>query len=63
METYNINSNFKSYVDRYCVKHKKTVEEALQDRIVCEVEKQYIKNVSRVAGYSDYFMGKFTEVK
>lgn len=63
METYNTNSNFRHYVDKYCAQRHKSVEEALQDKIVQGVEKYHIEKASRVAGYSEHFMNKFTEVR
>ena len=41
MEFYNTNQDFKEYVDRYSIKHKVTVEEALNHALVQEVEKMY----------------------
>jgi hypothetical protein len=41
MEAYNTNQDFKEYVDRYCNKHKVTVEEALNHALVQEVGKMY----------------------
>ena len=41
METYNSNENFKTIVDKYCVKHGITVEEALKHYIIREIEKSY----------------------
>jgi len=41
MEAYNTNQDFKEYVDRYCNKHKVTVEEALTHAIVRAVEEDY----------------------
>ena len=43
-EFYNNNADFKSYVDKYCNKHKCTVEESLKHKIVEEVYKQYKEN-------------------
>lgn len=43
MEFYNTNKDFREYVDKYCRKHKCTVEEALTHVIVKEVEKLYRK--------------------
>ena len=43
-EYYNSNMDFKAYVDRYCVKDKYTVEEALKHKIIEEVYKQYKEN-------------------
>lgn len=34
MDFYNQNEDFKRYVDRYCFKHNKSVEEALKDSMV-----------------------------
>lgn len=41
MEAYETNKDFKEYVDRYCMKHKCTVEEALTHAIVRAVEEDY----------------------
>lgn len=38
---YEQNEDFKRYVDRYCVKHKCTVEEALQHYLVRMVGRMY----------------------
>lgn len=38
---YNENSDFKEYVDRYCKKHKCTVDEALTHALVKEVYELY----------------------
>lgn len=43
-EFYNCNEDFKAYVDRYCEKHKCTVEEALKHKIVECVYEQYKEN-------------------
>lgn len=40
-EFYNENADFKGYVDRYCKKHKVTVDEALAHEIVKQVYLQY----------------------
>lgn len=36
-EFYNSNADFKAYVDKYCKKHKYTVEEALEHALVKDV--------------------------
>ena len=36
---YDRNEDFKRYVDRYCFKHGKTVDEAVKDYIVIEYGK------------------------
>lgn len=41
MEFYKTNKDFRVYVDKYCQKHKCTVEEALTHALVKEVEKAY----------------------
>ena len=41
MELYKSNKDFREYVDKYCRKHKCTVEEALSHELVKEVEKAY----------------------
>ena len=38
---YARNSDFTAYVDKYCVKHRGTVEEALQHYLVRMVGRQY----------------------
>ena len=38
---YNTNQDFREYVERYCWKHKCTVEEALTHAIVRAVEEDY----------------------
>ena len=38
---YARNSDFKRYVDKYCVKHRCTVEEALQHYLVRMVGRMY----------------------
>lgn len=38
---YARNADFKSYVDRYCVKHRCTVEEALQHYLVQMAGRMY----------------------
>ena len=43
-EFYNTNTDFKNYIDKYCKKHKCTVEEALQHKLVKEVYEQYKEN-------------------
>lgn len=40
-EFYNSNADFKTYIDKYCKKHKCTVEEALEHKLVKEVYEQY----------------------
>lgn len=41
MDTYRTNEHFREIVDKYCVKHGITVEEALQHYLIKEIEKQY----------------------
>lgn len=41
MEEYKANPDFKKYVDRYCVKHEITVEEALEHELVKSVGEYY----------------------
>lgn len=41
MDFYNTNQDFREYVERYCRKHKCTVEEALTHAIVRAVEEEY----------------------
>ena len=46
---YNSNTDFKEYVERYCKKHKCTVEEALKHKVVedvCEHYKEHNKSKS-----------------
>ena len=38
-ELYKANADFRRYVDRYCFKHRKTVDEAVMDYIVIEYGK------------------------
>lgn len=45
MEFYKTNKDFRDFVNRYCRKHKCTVEEALTHVIVREVEKAYKEGV------------------
>lgn len=42
-EFYNSNADFKAYVDKYCKKHKCTVEEALEHALVKDVYEYYKK--------------------
>lgn len=44
MSLYETNQDFKEYVDRYCMKHKITVEEALTHELVKEVGLMYENN-------------------
>ena len=46
-EFYNSNENFKEYIDKYCKKHKGTIEEALKEAAICFIftEWQEIKAV------------------
>lgn len=41
MNEYNINPDFKEFVDRYSVKHKITPEEAVEHKLVQAVEVEY----------------------
>lgn len=41
MEEYNLNSDFKEYVDKYCTKHKITPEQAVEHALVKNVEIEY----------------------
>lgn len=41
MEEYRINDEFRAYVDRYCIKHQVTPEQAVEHMIVKFVEKEY----------------------
>ena len=43
-EFYNSNPDFKNYMDKYCKKHKCTVEEALKHKLVKAVYEQYKEN-------------------
>ena len=46
---YNSNTDFQEYVERYCKKHKCTVEEALKHKVVedvCEHYKEHNKSKS-----------------
>lgn len=40
-EFYKSNTDFKEYVDRYCKKHKCSIEEAMQHKIIECVYEQY----------------------
>lgn len=42
-EFYSSNADFKAYVDKYCKKHKCTVEEALEHALVKDVYECYKK--------------------
>ena len=46
-EFYNSNADFKTYIDKYCKKHKCTVEEALKHKIIEGVYEQYKENDKR----------------
>lgn len=35
-DAYKNNKDFKDYIDRYCVKHKKETQEALKDKVASE---------------------------
>lgn len=41
MEEYNINPDFKEYVDKYCAKHKITPEQAIEHKLVKIIESEY----------------------
>lgn len=41
MEEYNINLDFKEYVDKYCRKHKIIPEQAVEHELVRTVETDY----------------------
>ena len=41
MDTYRTNEHFREIVDRYCTKHKLSVEEALKHKLIIEIEKTY----------------------
>lgn len=41
-ELYNTNPDFKDYVDRYCIKHNVTVDDALEHYIIKESAKYYL---------------------
>lgn len=47
-EFYNSNPDFKDYVDKYCKKHKCTVDEALKHALVQEVRKAYFENAKQL---------------
>jgi hypothetical protein len=46
MEFYNTNLDFRQYVEKYCVEHKCTVEEALTHAMVKSAENYYKEGVS-----------------
>lgn len=45
---YARNSDFKRYVDRYCVKHRCTVEEALQHYLVRVAGQMYKEQENQI---------------
>lgn len=45
---YARNSDFKAYVDKYCVKHQITVEEALQHYLVRMVGQMYKEQENQI---------------
>lgn len=45
---YEQNEDFKRYVDRYCTKHRISVEEALQHYLVQMVGRQYKEQMDTV---------------
>ena len=42
---YKENAKVKSYVDKYCVKHEKTTQEAVKDKIVQSYIDEVLENV------------------
>lgn len=45
---YARNSDFKAYVDKYCVKHRCTVEQALQHYLVRMVGRMYKEQENQI---------------
>lgn len=43
-EFYNSNADFKNYVDKYCKKHKCSIEEAMKHKLIEAVYEQYKEN-------------------
>lgn len=41
MEEYNINPDFKEYVDKYCTKHKIAPEQAVEHKLLKTIEMEY----------------------
>lgn len=45
---YNTNADFKRYVDKYCAKHRLTVDEALEHLLVQGVGDMYVEDSKRI---------------
>ncbi len=43
-ELYNTNPDFKAYVDKYCIKHNITVDQALEHYLVKDAAEYYLEN-------------------
>ena len=41
MKEYNMNEEFRKYVDKYCIKHQVTPEQAVEHMVVKLVEEEY----------------------
>ena len=50
---YDRNEDFKRYVDKYCFKHGKTVDEAVEDYIVIEYGKMCLEKEANLNNGSD----------
>ena len=46
---YNNNKKFKDYVDRFCEKHKRTLDEALKEAVVIEYAKTFCEDGGAVS--------------
>lgn len=58
MEEYNINPDFKEYVDKYCTKHKIAPEQAVEHKLVKIIEAEYQRKRQNVTfdNMTDAFM-------
>lgn len=45
---YNTNADFKRYVDKYCTKHRLTVDEAVEHSLVQNVGDMYAEDSKRI---------------
>lgn len=50
LEFYGTNKDFREYVDKYCVKHKLTVGQALEHKLIGNVAQQYYELALRRQG-------------
>ena len=57
MEEYNLNEDFRQYVDKYCKKHNVTPEQAVEHKLVQYVLEEYkhrrVDYKQRTGGESD----------